>query len=237
MSPQQTIVEPADAATVLLVRDAADGPELLMLRRSSRAAFAPGVHVFPGGRVEEKDRAPDMASLCAGLDDAGASRLLGLERGGLGYWVAAIRECYEEAGILLADSEGPGSAGLGEGWREALIDGSATLGSVCRHQGLHLGTDRLLYFCRWITPAGLPRRFDTRFFMARVAAGQTASACERETFEPDWLRPEQALEAFRSGRIRMIHPTLKTLEALTGYASAEAMLKAAPTALNDRRHY
>ena len=106
MNRESTAVTPLPAATVTLVRDAARGLEVLMMQRSHSLKFMPGVHVFPGGGLDAADGSPEMQSLCAGLGDESASRALGVERGGLAYWVAAIREAFEEAGVLLAYDRG-----------------------------------------------------------------------------------------------------------------------------------
>ncbi|MGH8702535.1 MAG: MBL fold metallo-hydrolase, partial [Burkholderiales bacterium] len=109
---------PSPAATVTLIRDAPRGLEVLMLKRSLSLAFMPGVHVFPGGALDAGDDAPGLHALCVGLDDSAASRALGLERGGLAYWIAAIREAFEEAGILLAYDAGGGIVPLSEATAE-----------------------------------------------------------------------------------------------------------------------
>src|SRR5690606_37918595 len=118
--------------------------------------------VFPGGVVDPADSDPGLASLCAGLDDALASSVLGVERGGLAYWVAAVRECFEEAGLLLACRGGdmlrldePGLAGRYAGLRALLARGETNLTSLCREHGLTLALDKMAYFSHWITPMDL----------------------------------------------------------------------------------
>jgi 8-oxo-dGTP pyrophosphatase MutT (NUDIX family) len=212
-------VTPLPAATVTLVRDAPRGLEVLMLQRSHSLKFMPGVYVFPGGGLDAADGAPEMGELCVGLEDDAASRTLGVESGGLAYWVAAIREAFEEAGILLAydapnrvvDLNGA-SAERYKAHRHTL-DGRgkhAEFGKILRAERLRLATDKLHYFGHWITPVVVPRRYDTRFFLAIAPEGQEAHHDEHETIAHRWLRPQEALDAREELGLRF--PTIKTLE-------------------------
>jgi 8-oxo-dGTP pyrophosphatase MutT (NUDIX family) len=210
---------PLPAATVTLVRDCPRGLEVLLLQRSFDAGFMPGVHVFPGGGLDPDDASRELQALCCGPGDAGASRLLGVERGGLAYWVAAIREAFEEAGVLLAyAADGAllelrgATAARFRAHREALDRGERSLAAILREEGLRLATDRLLYFSHWITPLGLPRRYDTRFFLARAPEAQEPSPDQRETIAHAWVRPAEALERHARGEINLRTPTLRTLE-------------------------
>lgn len=224
-------VKPFPAATVTLVRDSARGIEVLMLRRSLSLAFMPGVYVFPGGSLDAADHAPGLQELCAGLDDAAASGLLGMERGGLAFWIAAIREAFEESGILLAaDSRGAlvSMRGAAEArfraHRSALADGRSDLMAIARVEGLRFAADRLLYFGHWITPLGAPRRYDTRFFMATAPDGQTAEQDNHETIAHAWLRPADALDMHRREALAMRFPTIKTLERFAHCSSAAELM-------------
>lgn len=228
-------VTPRPAATVVLVRDGPSGVEVFMLQRDPAVKFGGGNFVFPGGVVEDSDRDPSVQQYCADHDDAGASRRLGLERGGLAYWVAAVRECFEESGVLLAhDSRHRPLAMTGESdlaarveaYQQALIDGETTLAEVCEQLGLQLATRRLHYLSHWITPAVIPKRFDTRFFVTAAPPGQRARHCEQETIDHRWISPEDALTAHRRGQFEMMFPTVKTLEQLSGYASAASLIEA-----------
>lgn len=230
------------AATVMLVRDADDGLEVFMLRRTLQAAFAGGMYVFPGGRVDLADHADELEDVCDGLDDERASRLLQIERGGLAYWVAAIRECFEEAGVLLArrrDAD-PGIDGAirfdtpevqarFDVARHEIhdLDSSASLHDLCHTEGLLLITDAIHYVSHWITPVGERRRFDTRFFVARAPQAQEPLHDDTETIESLWVRPVDALERFRAGELAMIPPTIANLEFLLPHATADAALAAA----------
>jgi glyoxylase-like metal-dependent hydrolase (beta-lactamase superfamily II)/8-oxo-dGTP pyrophosphatase MutT (NUDIX family) len=190
---------PRAAATVVVVRDSPDGMQVLLLRRVERTGDrSSGAFVFPGGTLDPADR--DLHAWCRGVDDAQASARLQLEAGGLDYYVAAIRECFEEAGLLFAtDASGSlvtldhlGAAEL-DMLRGAIRRGEATLGALCERFGLRLAADRLAYHSHWLTPPGLPKRFDTRFFVAQAPAGQTASFDRHETLEHRWVRPADAL--------------------------------------------
>jgi 8-oxo-dGTP pyrophosphatase MutT (NUDIX family) len=231
----KTEVRTQPAATVTLVRDAPRGLEVLMLQRSLSLAFMPGVHVFPGGALDAADDAPALRALCAGLDDAAASRALGLESGGLAYWVAAIREAFEEAGILLAyDSRGEivtlngDTAERYSAQRQALDECRSDFAGFVAGEGLRLAVDRLRYFGHWITPVGSPRRYDTRFFIAAAPAGQEVRHDNREAIAHVWVRPGEALELCARETINLRLPTIKTLERFAACTSvAELMAEVA----------
>ena len=216
---------PVPAATVTLVRDAPRGLEVLMLQRNHSLAFMPGVHVFPGGALDTADDSPAVHALCAGLDDAAASRTLGLSRGGLAYWIAAIREAFEEAGILLAYDASGDIVSL-EGAKAERYAGQrcGDFTAFARGEGLRLATDRLRYFGHWITPVGAPRRYDTRFFLAVAPAGQEARADDRETIAHVWVRPAEALAMHARAALAMRFPTIKTLERFAGCATAAELI-------------
>jgi len=199
-----TTVPVKPAATVLLIRDAdAGGIEVFMLRRTFNAAFASGMFVFPGGKVDDVDGVEEIAELCDGLTDTHASALLGIQTGGLAYWVACIRECFEEAGVLLARHETTGdvvrfdddaTATKFSAERENIHDGSVALLDLCKKEGLRLATDEIFYVSHWITPVGERRRFDTRFFIARAPAAQEPLHDDGETIESFWISPQEAIE-------------------------------------------
>ena len=219
--------EPRAAATLVVVRDAAVGIEVLLLRRAERGDHNSGAWVFPGGMVEPGDRR--CHAWCVGPDDAAASKRLGLPQGGLDYFVAAVRECFEESGLLFAmDARGAlpslqdeASAGMTE-WRRPLHRGERHLADLCAQYGLRLATDRLVYFSHWLTPIGRPKRFDTRFFIAEAPAAQIASHDDTEMVEQQWLRPADALA--RSAALRLMTPTLKALEAIARFDTVQALL-------------
>lgn len=221
------------AATVTLVRDAPRGLEVLMLQRSHSLAFMPGAHVFPGGALDATDESPDLYSLCVGLDDATASRILGVERGGLAYWIAAIREAFEEAGILLAYDASGSIVSLDEAaaqryiaHRRALDRRHGDFAAFARGEGLRLAADRLLYFGHWITPASAPRRYDTRFFLAVAPEGQQAWHDNREAIAHAWVRPQEALDLCAREMLNIRFPTVKTLEQFVGCSTVAELISA-----------
>jgi len=224
-----------DAATVMLVRDGVGGLEVFMLRRNLRSDFVGGAYVFPGGGVDDHDRRADLESVCAGRSDAEASARLGLTRGGLAFWVAAIRECFEEAGILLAygpDGElirldDPATAVRFAAHRVAVDRGERRLVDVCVREGLRLAVDRLWYFSHWVTPEGAQRRYDTRFFVARAPDAQEPLHDDREVIANLWIRPADALERHRAGEYDLVYPTMRSLRTLESFRSADELLAAA----------
>jgi 8-oxo-dGTP pyrophosphatase MutT (NUDIX family) len=220
------------AATIVLLRESPRGPEVFMMKRPAVGDF-PDLHVFPGGKLDESDLAPELLH---GLDASTADRLLGVTAGGLRYWVAAIRECFEECGVLLAYRDGAplrwvdeGEVARFNGYRQQLIDGELSLLEVCRREGLRLAADRVCYFSHWITPEPVLRRFDTRFFIAAMPAEQKTIAHHWETADDEWVRPRDALAAGAAGRWRMIHPTLTSLECIADYPDVTSALEAVRT--------
>jgi glyoxylase-like metal-dependent hydrolase (beta-lactamase superfamily II)/8-oxo-dGTP pyrophosphatase MutT (NUDIX family) len=225
-------VTPRPAATLILVRDTSSGIEVFMLQRTHGAAFGPGKYVFPGGAVDSGDSDGSFEAHCAGYDDGGASRVLGVKEGGLAYSVAAIRECFEEAGILLAYDksgrflEAEESSGFDEmsSLRQELATTDMSFGDFCRSHELRLAFDKLVYVSHWITPVGLPRRFDTRFFVSVAPDKQVASHDNSETIGNAWIRPSEALERHRAGEIDMMFATVKSLEMLARFQETDALI-------------
>ena len=232
------------AATVMLVRDAAepesgDGAlEVLMVRRNLQSDFVGGAYVFPGGAVDPLDGGPEAEALSQGRSDADASILLGMETGGLAYWVAALRETFEEAGLLLAKRpEGPPLL-VGDVREEARFVAERALVNQGRRRFLDLCNDEKLqllvgdvhYFAHWITPLGAPRRYDTRFFLAAAPPGQQAAHDARETIAETWITPRRALEGHRRGVFDLIFPTIRNLQAIGRFATSAELLEAAESA-------
>jgi 8-oxo-dGTP pyrophosphatase MutT (NUDIX family) len=219
----------------MLVRDDHDGMHVLMLRRPLDSVFVGGAYVFPGGAVDEGDRHADLEAVCEGRTDAEASEALGLEQGGLAFWVAAIRECFEEAGVLLAyDHTGemvhldePATARRFNAHREAVYSGRRRLVDVCAAEGLRLAVDAVHYFSHWITPPGAPRRYDTRFFVGAAPHGQTPLYEEREAIGQCWVRPGDALARQRRREWELIFPTMRSLEAISRFDRSSDLLAAA----------
>lgn len=224
---------PLPAATVTLVRDATGGPEVLMMQRNLNSGFVPGAHVFPGGALDAADDAPEVRALCAGLSDTDASRALGLAHGGLAYWAAAIRESFEEAGVLVAYGGPQGVIALDEPefaerfrvHRHALNAGKRGFIEIMREEHLLLAADQLVYFSHWITPVTAPRRYDTRFFIAVAPPAQEPLHDNHETISHLWVRPAEALDRHRDNRFSMRLPTVRTLEEFAAYDSVGALMQ------------
>ncbi len=213
------------AASILLLRDGEAGLEVLMMRRADREGdMRSGACVFPGGVVDKADRDGHVCSI--GPDDAAWSRRLGLAEGGLDYAVAALRECFEEVGLLIAcdDQGGPlDTAPLVQTlhpWRERLNRGDVPVAAFCRHFSLCLDTRGLAYYSHWLTPPGVPKRFDTRFFCALAPAGQVAQADLGEAVELMWLTPKDALDPQRG--LKLLPVTRRTLQDLARFDKAQA---------------
>jgi len=218
LHPQREPVRPLSAATVLLVRDAPDAPgglQVLMTRRSAKASFAPGAYVFPGGGIDALDADPATHAACA--------RRPGQSDEQLTQAVAAIRESFEELGILLARHEGGRPADAAD---IAALDRHAPFAAQCAVRGLRLAADEVFVLARWTGDRDLPRRFDVPFLIARMPEGQTPVADETEQFEPVWVHPHEALERHAAGGFFMIFPTIRTLERLTKFDGAGAVLAA-----------
>ena len=230
-----TTVPLRDAATVMLVRDGIEGLEVFMLRRNLNSDFVGGAYVFPGGAVDDHDCHENLDPVCCGRSDSEASAQLGMERGGLAFWVAAIRECFEEAGVLLAYDESgvvirldqPAIATRFVEHRHAVDSGSRRLVEICADERLQLAVDCMYYFSHWITPEGAPRRYDTRFFVARAPDAQEPLHDDREVIANVWIRPAEALERHRAGEFDLIFPTMRSLQALARFGTADDVLHAA----------
>ena len=227
-------VTPVPAATVILARDGAEGIEVVLMERSGFGAFG-GLHVFPGGKIDPADGDAHWAAISTGMAPATANATLGVDEGGLDYWVATIRECFEEAGVLLATRDDGALLPLSDPtrrarfakWRERLNGGeTGAFEAMCREEGLRLATDQLAYVSHWITPVEQPKRYNTRFFLARAPAEQEALHDGFETVESTWLRPDVALDRWKRGELNLISPTFTNLESLVGFDSTEALLAA-----------
>ena len=225
----------------MLIRDVADGIEVFMLQRTHSAAFAGGMYVFPGGRVDATDGTDELEAFCDGLDDAQASGLLQIPRGGLAYWVAAIRECFEEAGVLLArnlktnDVVAFNDVAIQNRFAQArhdIHDSSLNMIELCERENLKLVTGSIHYVSHWITPVGEARRFDTRFFVASAPSSQEPLHDSQETIASLWVKPQQALDKLARGELAMFPPTSENLKFLAQYATTAEVLAAAAKVSN-----
>ena len=218
---------PRLSATLVVVRESGGALELLLLQRADKRDQNSGAWVFPGGLVEAADRT--CHPVCAGLDDAAASIRLGVAQGGLDFYVAAIRECFEEAGLLFAVDDRDKLVTLGgeagarlAALRPPLHAGECTFAGLCRDFGLRLAADRLFYIGHWVTPLGLPKRFDTRFFLAVLPPGQASLHDSVETLDHVWLPPAVAMAPQNSRRLLKV--TRNVIELVGRFEDMEALL-------------
>ena len=220
----------------MLVRDGDDGPEVFMLQRTHGAAFARSQYVFPGGKVDADDHGEVFEPICDGLDDPTASAQMDLDHGGLAWLVAATRECFEEAGVLLARPIGGGEvvrfdepelAARFNAARHEVHEGTLSLADLCEREGLTLMVDQMHLVDHWITPMGERLRFDTRFFVALAPAAQEPLHDDSETIASLWVRPADALQMWQAGELQMFPPTVASLRFLEPHGDADAALAAA----------
>lgn len=224
--------EPRPAATIVLMRDAEAELEVLLMRRNRNAGFVPGAYVFPGGRVDVADADAAAIDLVDGLSADQSARRLGLNdpAAAMAFYLAALREAFEETGILVGvrpDGSSPPSAAVDAAVNEVrdrlmtdlLVFSDALSELECRIAG-----DAVEYIAHWITPIPEPRRYDTRFFAARVPPGTEAIVDPREMTDALWLSPGEALHRCDEGALPMVFPTIKTLEELERFDSVDAAL-------------
>ena len=224
------VVEPRDAATVVLLRDGPNGPEVYLLRRRATMAFAAGMHVFPGGAVDPRDG--DGGDRWVGPLPAAWAEAFGCEPALAGALVcAAVRETFEESGVLLAAHEDgtPVTDTTGEDWerdRLALIDGDLALSDFLARRSLVVRADLLRPWAHWITPEWQTRRFDTRFFLAALPAGQRTRDVGGEADRVVWLPVTEAFEGFRSGSLTLMNATASILRDLCAHADVASVMAA-----------
>ncbi len=224
------------AATIMLLRNSPTGMETLMLRRTRQSGFVPGAWVFAGGRVDAGDGEDDAAARMEGLTGAAATERLQLESvsepPAIAYYVAALREAFEETGILVAE-RADGSAvpsavedpEVGQ-VRDRLLGDEIDFGETLDLLEAHIDATRIEYVAHWITPVQEPRRYDTRFFAAKVDAAREFALSPSEMSEGRWLTPEEALELHAAGDLPMVFPTIRTLEDFCGFATVDDALEA-----------
>ncbi|MET8677320.1 NUDIX hydrolase [Streptomyces sp. NPDC004647] len=229
-SGELTAVAPRRAATVLLLRDTESGTRVHMLRRRASMAFAGGAYAYPGGSVDPRDErpvgwaGPSLPEWAArlGTDEAAAQAIV----------CAAVRETFEEAGVLLAGSSADTVVEdtTGEDWeadRAALVTRDLSFADFLARRGLLLRSDLLGGWARWITPEFEPRRYDTWFFVAALPQGQRTRNASTEADRTVWIRPEDAAAGYDRGELLMMPPTISTLRELQSYGSAAEALAAA----------
>ncbi len=228
-------VQPRSSSAVMLVRDSASGLEVFMVRRVVQSEFMPDVYVFPGGSVQADDLAAEReAGICQEVaaseaDPAGRTAL------GVGVRAAAIRELFEEAGVLLA-YQGERMLAVNESnlerfaaYRQAFNERRGSLVEMARAEGLVLATDRLGYFAHWVTPEGMPKRFDTHFFVTTAPAEQEAAHDRLETSEGLWIAPGEALARAERDEFPIVFATIHQLHDLAAFGSVSELLQASAT--------
>ncbi|MBL6954292.1 MAG: NUDIX domain-containing protein [Alphaproteobacteria bacterium] len=217
------------ASTVLLIRDGAEGLEVFMVVRHHKIDSFSGALVFPGGKVDPEDI--DARQYSRGAED--------MDEGNLAHHVAAVREAFEECGVLLATNKDSDAligadqlAGIEARWRADLAAGRITMADVCRTEGLILALDKMVHFAHWITPRIVPKVFDTQFFVARAPVDHVALHDGSESTDSEWLRPEGAVADAESGKRTVVFPTRMNLLKLAQHKTVdEAMATARATSV------
>ena len=190
-----------------------------MVRRHSRSSFG-GAYAFPGGVVDPEDSA--VHDFCSGVSARVADSRLGVKRDGLDYYSAAIRELFEESGVLLANTDKVAEGLVAA--RDALNDGSDNWADFVQRNELELHCDALHYISHWITPPSEPRRYSTRFFLAAAPEGQEARHCGGELTNSCWISAHDVLAAGREGKLELHFPTIKTLESIARHKSFDELI-------------
>jgi 8-oxo-dGTP pyrophosphatase MutT (NUDIX family) len=221
-------VTPRPSATVIILRDGPQGIEAFMVVRHHEIDFASGALVFPGGKVEAHDSDGLWAQLASVSSHTVASA----------FFVAAARETFEEAGLVLARRRGTHAIiaaadahALVERHRARLLRGETTFGDLIKQEGLMLATELMVPFAHWITPEGLPKRFDTHFLLVAAPVAQVGSHDGEESVEGLWIAPQRALDAAADGKRTLVFATAMNLRKLARYgtvAEAVEMTKASP---------
>ena len=227
---------PADAATVILLRPCLEKGlkdiEVLLVRRNRKSSFVPGYHVFPGGNLDPEDYQRGIEHFIRGIDRKQAARILpdmSQPEKALGAWVAAIRETFEEVGLLTARKKDGTPVNIGtreecrrfEDYRRSLNKGEIKFSQMLEAEDLFLSGDDLHYFSHWITPEFLPLRYDVRFFLAEAPEGQLVAHDGVELTGHVWSRPSVALKDYEAGKIGMVLPQIITLEELSRFKTVE----------------
>jgi 8-oxo-dGTP pyrophosphatase MutT (NUDIX family) len=213
------------AATIMLLRDGDKGLEVFMVVRHHQIDFASGALVFPGGKIDKHDSAPEVRGLCRGAD--------GLDDTLLALRVGAIREAFEESGVLLAYDNKTGKLVAGsrleemESWREPLNRSEKGIAEFLTHFDLELACDMLVPFAHWITPDMMPKRFDTHFYIAVAPEDHVAAHDGGESVDSVWIDPNEAVREAEAGTRTVIFPTRMNLLKLGKSANMEAAFKAA----------
>ena len=217
---------PQKATTIILLRDSSSkGFEVFLLKRHEKSSFMGGNYVYPGGKIDKDDPNLEICPYSKGVSPEKAQQILGgmsSPEESFAYWIAGIRELFEEAGVLLAYSRQGDPFTLKNreekdrflNYRDLLQRGQMTLCQLAQQEKLLLALDQMYYYAHWITPEARTQRFDTYFFIARHPVGQEAIHDQKETMAGIWITPREALEENLTGEVVLSPPTLKTLEDL-----------------------
>jgi 8-oxo-dGTP pyrophosphatase MutT (NUDIX family) len=239
-NPEEVAVRPA--ATVMLIDDRPD-LQVFMMERHANTVFAGGMWVFPGGAVDHQDDASYYSRIATHRTDADASQIMDLDSGGLAYYMAAIRETFEESGVLLALQQADESLlkiddsnkDRFNQYRDQLNAANIDLRTILQTEKLLADVGQMHYIARWITPLGSPRRFDARFFLARIPSNQIPVHDDGELVNSVWLSPEEILERAASKDMILMTPTLRMVKCLAQFKSADEALQAVSTNPADER--
>jgi 8-oxo-dGTP pyrophosphatase MutT (NUDIX family) len=238
--PEEVPLRPA--ATVMLIDDRPD-LQVFMMERHANTVFAGGMWVFPGGAVDHQDDSSYFSGIATHRTDGEASELMNLEKGGLAYYMAAIRETFEEAGVLLAlhqEDESPlhiaeASAARFQQHRDQLNAGEIDLKTILKKESLLADVGQMHYIARWITPLGSPRRFDARFFIARIPSLQIPVHDDGELVNSVWMSPGEIIEKAATDEMVLMSPTLRMVKCLAEFDSADQAIESASSNPEDHR--
>ncbi|TDJ39675.1 MAG: NUDIX hydrolase [Gammaproteobacteria bacterium] len=221
------VVTPVPAATIVLLRPTASGFEMFMIVRHHQIDFASGALVFPGGKIDAGDSDPALAHLCHGVDADPATQAI---------QIGAIREAFEECGVLLARPAGHTDLVTGtrlselDHYRDEIHGGELTLAAFLTRESLRLACDQLVPFAHWVTPDMMAKRFDTHFFLAMAPADHVAVHDGHESVDSVWISPQQAADDAKAGTRTIIFPTLRNIARLAFSATADAAMARARSA-------
>jgi len=216
----------------MIVRDSDIGVQVFMMKRSLRSSFG-GIWVFPGGILEDQDQDIAKKNYCNGIDEKKAKAILNYDQESLTYWIASLRETFEETGALIANRENNSfftptedEAIKLEVLRSDLNNGKISFISILKQLKLKIALERLIYISHWITPDVETKRYTTRFFLTSLNEEVTMTHDDLEGTDSKWIGINEALEAHKAGRISLIMPTIKNLESISSYKNTQEMISA-----------
>lgn len=216
----------------MIVRDSDIGVQVFMMKRSLRSSFG-GIWVFPGGILEDQDQDIAKKNYCNGIDEKKAKAILNYDQESLTYWIASLRETFEETGALIANRDNNSfftptedEAINLERLRSDLNNGKISFISILKQLKLKIALERLIYISHWITPDVETKRYTTRFFLTSLNEEVTMTHDDIEGTDSKWIGINEALEAHKAGRISLIMPTIKNLESISSYKNTQELISA-----------